>query len=562
MAQCSPIEPGFLRADHVAQGESDAELVEQIRSGRLASFEKLYDRHCLAARHVAAAQADNAADVDDVVADAFAYILHSLAAGKGPDTFFRGYLLTAVRRIAHKHNQAATRASVTGDDFVLDSKHVDADPVIADFESSAIAGAFATLPTRWQEVLWYVDIEGMKPAAASPLLGVTPNAISSLVLRARERLRQAYLQNHVGSAVGEVCEEYSNQLGAYARNGLGSRSAGKIREHLDNCSKCTALLVDLNDMQSAMRAVLFPMVAGIAFTGAIPALSAGVGGTAISAVGSHSAHGALPLLLKMGTGVLAASVVAVGAAVAMGGTGAPTADVPVAEASLVPGPTIVPSQTTAPAEQSPMVPAAEETVRRQEQLPPTVPALVMPSSPRLVSPGPILSARQTSQAWGSSPVASVPPLFPGFAGPVDPIPTTLPTVLPTPGATPTVAGTPSPTPQVAASFRVDPGTSAAELNIVVIFSLREETAPATAEAVFTISGGAQMIPGKLIEPAGWTCRTDNTVIDQFRCTSDNVDPDRLVFSMGVYKSDSSRTRTMDYTFSGGGMETARFSNDF
>lgn len=562
MAQCSPIKPGVLLAGHLAQGQSDAELVEQVRSGQLASFEKLYDRHRSAARHVASAQADNAADVDDVVADAFAYILHSLAAGKGPDTFFRAYLLTAVRRIAHKHNQAATRASVTGDNFVLDSTHVDIDQVISEFESSAIAGAFATLPTRWQEVLWYVDIEGMKPAAASPLLGVTPNAISSLVLRARERLRQAYLQNHVGSAVGEVCEEYSNQLGAYARNGLGSRSMGKVRAHLDTCAKCTALLLDLNDMQSAMRGVIFPLVAGIAFTGAIPDLSVGVGVTATSAVTTHSAHGSMPLLLKVGAGVLAASVVAVGAAVAMGGTGAPTADVPVAEASLAPGPTIVPSQPTATAEQSPMVPAAEGTVGRQKRLHPTVPALVRPSSPRLVSPDPILSPRQASRAHRSSPVVSTPPLFPGFPVPVDPIPTTAPSALPTPGATPTVTGVPSPGPEVAVTFRVDPGTSASEVNIIIIFSLREGAVPATAEAVFSISAGAQMIPGKLIEPAGWTCRTDIVVNDQFRCTSDNIDPDTLVFSMGVYKSDSSQTRTMDYTFSGGGNETAHFSNDF
>lgn len=238
-----------------------------------------------------------------------------------------------------------------------------------------------------------MDIEGMKPAAASPLLGVTPNAISSLVLRARERLRQTYLQNHVGSAVGEVCEEYSNELGAYARKGLGSRSMGKVRAHLDTCSKCAALLLDLNDMQSAMRGVIFPLVAGIAFAGAIPALSAGGGAVATSSVGTHSAHGTMSLLLKVSTGVLAASVVAVGAAVAMGGIGAPNADVPVAEASLVPGPTIVPSQTTAPAGLSSMVPAEEGTAGSPGQLKPAIPALVRPSGPGLVSPGPILSAR-------------------------------------------------------------------------------------------------------------------------------------------------------------------------
>ena len=57
-----------------------------------------------------------------------------------------------------------------------------------------IARAFASLPERWQAVLWHTEIEGARPADVAPLLGLTANGVAALAYRAREGLRQAYLQ--------------------------------------------------------------------------------------------------------------------------------------------------------------------------------------------------------------------------------------------------------------------------------------------------------------------------------------------------------------------------------
>ncbi|MFP3686343.1 hypothetical protein SB847_21820, partial [Bacillus sp. SIMBA_026] len=65
------------------------------------------------------------------------------------------------------------------------------------FESQTVAKAFRSLPERWQAVLWYLDVERMKPAAVAPILGLSPNAVSALALRAREGLRREYLQAHI-----------------------------------------------------------------------------------------------------------------------------------------------------------------------------------------------------------------------------------------------------------------------------------------------------------------------------------------------------------------------------
>ncbi|UVJ38775.1 SpaH/EbpB family LPXTG-anchored major pilin [Arthrobacter sp. CJ23] len=240
-----------------------------VRGGDSSVFDVLFRRHVAAAQFVARAQTDNISDADDVVAEAFASIFQALTEGKGPDQFFRSYLLTAVRRIAYDRNRKARRTQAVGDVEVLDTVAVDADSVLEAFESSTMAKAFKSLPERWQAVLWHMDIEGLKPAAAAPFIGLTPNGVSSLVIRAREGLRQAYLQNHISLSDDDSCFEYSSQLGKYARDGLKRTSHEKVKAHLEECPKCTALFVELNDVQGGMRAAVFPLVAGVVFTPAV-----------------------------------------------------------------------------------------------------------------------------------------------------------------------------------------------------------------------------------------------------------------------------------------------------
>ena len=271
MGNAAPQEENDRDGSVVAEG--DDELVSRVRAGDTEAFVTLFERHRGLARYVASRHTDNFADISDIVADAFAAVLESLTAGKGPDVFFRAYLLTTVRRLAYKANRAGSRTQPTEDRNILDSVEAARDPVLADFESTAVARAFNALPERWQAVLWYVDIEGMKPAAASVVLGLNPNGVSALALRARERLRQIYLQQHIDASTAEECGQYSSQLGAYVRKGLSPRANQKVQAHLEQCSKCTALLLDLDHIQAAMRAALFPLLTGTAFIAMVPPLA-------------------------------------------------------------------------------------------------------------------------------------------------------------------------------------------------------------------------------------------------------------------------------------------------
>lgn len=62
----------------------------------------------------------------------------------------------------------------------------------ANLEQALATSGFFRLPVRWQEVLWWTDVEGLSPTDAAPILGLTPNGVAALAYRARQSLTQSY----------------------------------------------------------------------------------------------------------------------------------------------------------------------------------------------------------------------------------------------------------------------------------------------------------------------------------------------------------------------------------
>ena len=190
----TPAEPLRLGEPADSLPPADADLIAASRAGDAAAYDTLYRRHVAAAHSLARQLVRNRAEADNVVAETFAKILDLLHRGGGPDDAFRPYLLTAVRRAAYDRHRAERRQLVTDEMETFDRGVPFADPAVADLERTMIARAFASLPERWQAVLWHTEIEGARPADVAPLLGLTANGVAALAYRAREGLRQAYLQ--------------------------------------------------------------------------------------------------------------------------------------------------------------------------------------------------------------------------------------------------------------------------------------------------------------------------------------------------------------------------------
>ena len=338
----------------------DAELITAARAGDAEAFGQLYERHAGATWAVARQYTNSAADAEDVVAETFTKVFAILKEGGGPDVAFRAYVFTAARRLGMQRVQAGRRTEATDDirvlEAALDTEESTEAPTMADFERGVVAQAYSTLPERWQAVLWYTEVESLSPAKIGPLLGLSANGVAALAYRAREGLRQAYLQQHLQEPLASGCREVAGKLGAYVRGGLAARDTTQVDGHLEGCGDCRALLLELGDVNHGMRAVIAPLVLGALGLGVLAhplpvsgGLAAGVaalagGGGAAAAAGTTatattatgSAATGTAATGSAATGTAATGTAATGAG-AVGGAGASGAAAGGAAAGAVAG---------------------------------------------------------------------------------------------------------------------------------------------------------------------------------------------------------------------------------
>jgi RNA polymerase sigma factor (sigma-70 family) len=247
-------------------GPSDVELITAARAGDGNAFATLYTRHAEAARRLARALSRRRADVDDLIAEAYTRVFVALQRGGGPDLAFRPYLYTTLRRIAIDRGIKDGREVATEHDELdrdLDSTEPFVDPALDELERSMAVQAYRQLPERWQAVLWYTEVEDMAPNEVGELLGLSANAAAALAYRAREGLRQSYLQVHLTTEPLRTCEPTIERLGAYVRGGVSERERVKVEEHLDECERCRALYLELADVNHGMRVFVAPMFLGV-----------------------------------------------------------------------------------------------------------------------------------------------------------------------------------------------------------------------------------------------------------------------------------------------------------
>jgi RNA polymerase sigma factor (sigma-70 family) len=241
---------------------SDADLIRAVRSGHAAAYGILYERHADAARRLARQFSQAPADVDDVVAETFARVLATIRRGAGPSKAFRPYLLTAVRHVALDHLRDRRRQLPTDYADLPDPGEPYIDPADASLERSLVTRAFAALPERWSAVLWHTEVEQAKPAEVALLLGISRKSVAALRYRAREGLRQAYLQMHLSEATRAECAPIPAMLGGYVRNALSAPDARQVSAHLGRCADCRAAHEELTAISDAMRGVLAPAILG------------------------------------------------------------------------------------------------------------------------------------------------------------------------------------------------------------------------------------------------------------------------------------------------------------
>ncbi|MGI5338793.1 sigma-70 family RNA polymerase sigma factor [Streptomyces sp. CA-181903] len=453
---------GAGKAGAVGDGSalSDTELVARLRDGEDVSGEAyalLYRRHAAAVRGYARTCCRDVHTAEDLTNEVFAATLQAVRRGGGPDTAVRAYLLTTVRRVAAAWTRTARRERLIEDFAVfavsaagasMDPEDTPVDPgadvrAMRQAETSLAVQAFRSLPERWQMVLWHTTVEEESPSQVAPLLGLSPNATAVLAHRAREGLRQAYLQAHVSASLTAAgsCAQYADRLGAYARGGLRARAERGLRKHLAECARCRTAALELADVNARLRAVLPVALVGWFTAGAsvkaVAGLAAGAGaaaGTGAAVSGGAAGGGASAAAGSAGSGGSAAAGEGLGAPAKVAlGVGAAVVAAGVALACVLTGgsgespgkpqavrsapPPVVPSHPPRPSQSAHSAPPV---VKARQAAPPSSASAKPTPGP---SPSPSAAHRTTSPPPARpAPPSASPPREPSTTPPPPPTP--------------------------------------------------------------------------------------------------------------------------------------------
>ncbi|WP_308467650.1 sigma-70 family RNA polymerase sigma factor [Rathayibacter soli] len=418
-----------MRAPRDASTLSDDDLIKRSRSGDTNAFAELWKRHSRAGATVARSYTSTF-DADDLVAESYAKIFQAIQAGGGPTGAFRPYLFTTIRNTAASWGRAKRETAIEDAEQIEDPAFSD-DNTLAALDRSLTATAFQSLPTRWQEALWYSEVESMTPQEIAPLLAMKANAVAALTYRAREGLRQAWIQAHLSSVPADSeCRWTIDRLGSYARNGLGKRDTGRVDEHLASCAKCSIVAAEAKDVGSRLALVLLPLAAGVlGATGYaawlqsgshVAAYALGAGGVVMpaAAVGAGGTGSAAGVGAGAGAGAGAGSGSGAGAGAGAGATagaaaGGATGASAVVIGSVVAG-VLVAAGVAAAIVLGPTLfggtPAPKAPVAAAPSSSPSAPSSTSPSAPPSTSPSP-------SPTTSASPVPTAPPAVAAPAAP-------------------------------------------------------------------------------------------------------------------------------------------------
>ncbi|MFF3091708.1 sigma-70 family RNA polymerase sigma factor [Streptomyces nojiriensis] len=443
---------------------SDGDLIARMRGGDDGAYEELFRRHADSVRRYARSCCRDAHTADDLTAEVFARTLQAVRGGAGPDQSVRAYLLTTVRRVAAAWAKTARREQLVEDFAVFaeqastgteggaaalsglsgdDTLELGADVrAMHEAERSLAMQAFRSLPERWQAVLWHTTVEEASPSAIAPLFGLSANATAVLASRAREGLKQAYLQAHVSSALSEGgdCARYADRLGAYARGGLRMRAERGLRKHLEECVKCRLAAGELQDVNAGIPALLPVAVIGW-FAAGYAAKAAGVlaggavaaGGAAAAAAGGSAA----------GAGTAGATGGAAGAGGGAAGAGGGAGGSVAAEGLGLPAKAAIAAGIAVAAAAGVVFAlTGDDTEPRVRAKPAPSVAAAAPTVPSVPSPAP--SVPNAPAAAEPDPPAQEPPAAQG-------------SVAPRPGPTPSAAASAAPGPAPSASPSPSPG---------------------------------------------------------------------------------------------------------
>ncbi|MDQ3676953.1 MAG: RNA polymerase sigma factor, partial [Actinomycetota bacterium] len=226
---------------------SDEQLVALFRAGNDAAFGVIHDRY--RQRLFAYARqmlGGSRQDAEDTLQDVFLRAYSSLRSDDRPLSL-RAWLY----RVAHNRCIDHLRKPVPPAIDLFDtSRKPQHDPIVESERREDLRRLIADvrrLPDQQRSALLMREIDGLSYAELSAALGVTLQAVKSLLVRARIGLVEAI------EARDTACAEIRLDLAAAFDRGV--RASGLARKHLRDCEGCSEYRAQLRDVSKSLGAL-------------------------------------------------------------------------------------------------------------------------------------------------------------------------------------------------------------------------------------------------------------------------------------------------------------------
>ncbi|MGO3147782.1 MAG: sigma-70 family RNA polymerase sigma factor [Leucobacter sp.] len=306
---------------------SDMTLVEVTRSGMMDAYAELWKRHSPAV--LAAIRSFTGFDPDDVAQETFLRVLQQIRSGRGPETAFRAYAIMTARNISTNMARSRSSDETTGNDDSVFEMHTLEQPDMAEtvLGNSFTQQVYSSLPTRWQEVLWYRDVEDLPVRELCTYLGMSENATSALLKRAREGFKLAWIAANLEPATGlsQDCKWVVERLPQLTRGKVSAATRKKLESHFETCTRCAILAEESDRLHSRLALVLLPGLLGgagaVGYTAwlqseAITSVSAAAATVEADHTSVANFHSGLDALSKSKAAVVPIAVASVGLLIA------------------------------------------------------------------------------------------------------------------------------------------------------------------------------------------------------------------------------------------------------
>ncbi len=242
---------------------TDNELLALARTGDREAYSELYRRYSASGQRFATSLTGDPARAADLVSEAFIKIMSLLDDGRGPDSNFNSYLLTAIRNVMIDDLRRHRREELVDD---VTTYKPGEEEVVEDYaeslaEATVVNQAFASLPQRWRDVLWYTEVLDEPLETVAARFGIKRNAVGVLSWRAREGFRQAYLAEHLAASTDPDCRKLAPQIPQYVREQLTPARVDELERHLETCDICPVAVADLAGINTNLGALVAPAMA-------------------------------------------------------------------------------------------------------------------------------------------------------------------------------------------------------------------------------------------------------------------------------------------------------------